>query len=243
MPQNETQVMSGDYNAELKSLDLELCSEWQTLIGSELEKRYFKNLVGFLKSQIAQGKEVFPPPGQIFAALNATPPSQVKAVILGQDPYHGNGQAHGLSFSVCKGTPIPPSLKNIFKELSEDVNVSTPNSGDLTKWTKQGVLLLNTVLTVESGRAASHRKQGWETFTDAIIAALNARSQPIVFILWGAFAHKKGDLVRCPPHLILKSVHPSPLSAYGGFWGSKPFSKTNQFLKNNNLPLIDWSLL
>ena len=187
-------------------------------------------------------KTIFPPKDLIFNALKLTPYSKVKVVIVGQDPYHGVGEAHGLSFSVQEGVKLPPSLQNIYKELYDDLGIPVAKKGDLTKWAKEGVLLLNAVLTVEKDKAASHRGKGWELLTDYIIKLLNQKEEPIVFILWGNFAKEKAKYITNPHHLIIKSAHPSPLSAYNGFFGSKPFSKTNEFLKKNNLKEIDWNI-
>lgn len=217
--------------------------EWKSLLGQEFLKPYMAELKAFLRKEAAAGKTIFPKGADIFNALNLTPPSRVRAVILGQDPYHGPGQAHGLCFSVQDGVRPPPSLVNIFKELQSDLGFERPASGNLTHWAEQGILLLNTVMTVERGKAASHRKQGWENFTDAVIRALSAQEQPIVFILWGSFAHSKAEMIRCPPHLILRAPHPSPLSAHTGFWGTKPFSKTNKFLRKHGRGEIDWRLV
>ena len=187
-------------------------------------------------------KTIFPPKDLIFNALKLTPYSNVKVVIVGQDPYHGVGEAHGLSFSVQEGVKLPPSLQNIYKELNDDLGIPISGKGDLTKWAKEGVLLLNAVLTVEKDKAASHRGKGWELLTDYIIKLLNQKEEPIVFILWGNFAKEKAKYITNPKHLIIKSAHPSPLSAYNGFFGSKPFSKTNDFLKKNNFKEIDWNI-
>ena len=178
----------------------------------------------------------------MFNALKYTPYSKVKAVILGQDPYHGKGQAHGLSFSVLEGIPKPPSLKNIFKELYDDLNIKEPPHGNLTKWAKEGVLLLNSVLTVEAGKPTSHANIGWEIFTDHIISLINQKDTPVVFLLWGTYAKQKKELITNPHHLIIESAHPSPYSANYGFLGSKPFSKTNAFLQANGLDPIDWMI-
>lgn len=221
---------------------IKLHPEWKALIGQEFAKPYMAALREFLKKEAVRGAKIFPKGSDVFNALNTTPPSHVKAVILGQDPYHGLGQAHGLCFSVQEGVPPPPSLVNIFKEMKTDLGHEIPRSGVLTKWAEQGVLLLNTVMTVERGKAASHRKQGWETFTDAIIKALSDREEPMVFLLWGNFAAAKADMIRCPPHLVLKAPHPSPLSAHGGWWGCRHFSKANKFLKENGRGPIDWKL-
>ncbi|HPD02176.1 MAG TPA: uracil-DNA glycosylase [Clostridia bacterium] len=194
-----------------------------------------------LVAEYRSGK-VYPPADMIYRALKLTPYEEVKAVILGQDPYHGAGQAHGLCFSVPEGIECPPSLINIFKELESDLKISAPRSGNLEKWAKEGVLLLNASLTVRAGQPMSHAKLGWEALTDAIISKLNLRKQPLVFILWGAFARSKKMLITLPHHLILESAHPSPLSAHNGFFGSRPFSKTNDFLIKNNIFPIDWRL-
>lgn len=218
-----------------------LKNDWNKLIGDEFEKDYYKNLHDFLKNEYAS-KIIYPDMFDIFNALHFTPFKDVKVVILGQDPYHGPNQAHGLSFSVNKGIKTPPSLVNIYKELHSDLNCYIPNNGYLKKWSDQGVLLLNTVLTVRCGEANSHKKAGWETFTDKIIETLNTKTTPIVFILWGNNAISKEKLITNKTHLIIKSVHPSPLSASRGFFGSKPFSQTNDFLKKNNLTPIDWQI-
>lgn len=221
---------------------VKLQPEWKKALHSEFTKPYMGELREFLRQEAAKHKKVFPPGPEIFNAFEHTPLSKVKVVILGQDPYHGPGQAHGLSFSVKPGVPPPPSLKNIFKEMASDIHAPIPKSGDLTPWADQGVLLLNTVLTVEQGQAASHRKRGWEQFTDAVIHTLSEQDRPIVFILWGAFAQSKAEMIRTPPHYILKAPHPSPLSAHNGFWGSKPFSKTNAILEKLGEKPIDWRL-
>lgn len=186
-------------------------------------------------------KTIFPPKNYIFNALKLTSYENTKVVIVGQDPYHGEGEAHGLSFSVQQGVKIPPSLQNIYKELYSDLNINPKDNGDLTNWAKQGVLLLNAVLTVEKDKAASHRNMGWELLTDYIIKTLNMKDTPVVFILWGNFAKEKAKFITNPHHYIITSPHPSPFSAYSGFFGSKPFSKTNDFLLKNGLVPIDWS--
>ena len=216
--------------------------EWKKVLLPEFKKSYMQGLRVFLKEEVKKGKTIYPRGNDFFNALNLTPLSKVKVVILGQDPYHGPGQAHGLCFSVQEGIPPPPSLKNIFKELNADLKIPIPKGGNLTKWTQQGVLLLNTVLTVEASQAASHRNKGWERFTDEIIKILSTREDPIVFVLWGAFAQSKESMIRVPPHKVIKSVHPSPLSAHGGFFGSKPFSKVNTYLREWKKKEIDWSL-
>ncbi len=216
-------------------------NEWDELLKDEFQKEYYLQLRKFLKHEYAT-KTVYPDMYHIFNALQSTSYSDVKAVILGQDPYHGPGQAHGLCFSVQKGVQPPPSLQNIFKEQQSDVGITLPSHGDLTAWTKQGVLLLNTVLTVQQGLPNSHKNKGWEIFTDRIISLLDAREKPIVFLLWGANAGAKTALIRHPHHLILKTVHPSPLSAHRGWFGCHHFSKTNMFLQQNGMTPIDWQL-
>jgi len=216
-------------------------NDWLPALGAEFKKPYYKNLYEFVKNEY-NTTQVFPPADDIFNAFHFTPLSEVKAVIIGQDPYHEPGQAHGLCFSVKPGVDIPPSLVNIYKELSDDLGCYIPNNGYLEKWAKQGVLMLNTVLTVQAHRANSHRGRGWEEFTDAAIRALNAQDRPIVFVLWGKPAQSKKSMLNNPKHLILEAPHPSPLSSYRGFFGSKPFSKTNEFLKKNGLPPIDWQI-
>ncbi|SHJ91406.1 Uracil-DNA glycosylase [Hathewaya proteolytica DSM 3090] len=216
-------------------------NDWQDLIKNEFHKEYYINLHNFLYNEY-KTKTIYPDMYDIFNALNYTAYKDVKAVILGQDPYHGPGQAHGLSFSVKPGVPAPPSLVNIYKELHNDLGCYIPNNGYLKKWADQGVLLLNTVLTVRGGIANSHKNKGWEQFTDAIIQLLNKREDPIVFILWGNNAQSKIKLITNPKHLIIKSVHPSPLSASRGFFASKPFSKTNDFLVSIGKTPIDWQI-
>ena len=215
---------------------------WKKALLPEFSASYMEGLREFLKTEANAGKSIFPRGPDIFNALDLTPIHKVEVVILGQDPYHGAGQAHGLSFSVKDCVRPPPSLKNIYKEMADDLGLPIPASGNLTRWAEQGVLLLNSVLTVEEGKAASHRKKGWENFTDQIIRVLSDREDPIVFILWGAFAQSKIPMIRVPPHAILKSVHPSPLSAYAGFFGSKPFSRTNEILRGWGKKEIDWKL-
>lgn len=214
---------------------------WHELLLPEMEKPYYKNLRQFLIEEY-KTNTVYPDMYSIFNALHYTDYDDVKAVILGQDPYHGPNQAHGLSFSVRRGVPAPPSLVNIYKEMKDDLGLPIPSHGCLEKWAKQGVLLLNTVLTVRAGEANSHRDMGWEEFTDHIIKILNERDRPMVFILWGAPAIRKESMIDQTKHLVVKSPHPSPLSAYRGFFGSKPFSRTNQFLVKNGIDPIDWRL-
>lgn len=214
---------------------------WDTVLDSEYHKEYFANIVKFV-NKVYKEKTIFPPKGRILSALDITDYNDVKVVILGQDPYHGIGEANGLAFSVNDGVKIPPSLKNIYKELHDDLGVEIPNTGNLESWAKEGVLLLNSVLTVEKDKPASHKNIGWETFTDSIIKKLNERDKPIVFILWGNFAKSKKELITNPKHLVLTSSHPSPFSVNYGFFGSKPFSKTNEFLRKNGIKEIDWTI-
>lgn len=199
-------------------------------------KNFYKKIM-----DMYEVKEIYPPKDYIFNALKLTSYENTKVVIVGQDPYHGKGEAHGLSFSVQKGVRVPPSLQNIYKELKDDLGIPPKDNGDLTGWAKQGVLLLNSVLTVEKDKAASHRNLGWELMTDYIIKLFNLKEEPVVFILWGNFAKEKAKLITNPHHYIIMSPHPSPFSAYSGFFGSKPFSKTNKFLEKNGLVPIDWS--
>ncbi|MFB1016061.1 MAG: uracil-DNA glycosylase [Alteromonadaceae bacterium] len=216
---------------------------WQTLINQEQAKPYFQSLLTNIQQQRADGLTIFPSENNVFNAFENVDISEVKVVILGQDPYHGEGQAHGLAFSVLPNIKIPPSLANIYKELCTDIDdFVTPNHGFLQPWAKQGVLLLNTVLTVQQANAHSHAKLGWETFTDAVITELNEQNDHCVFILWGAHAQKKGRNINNGKHLVLSGPHPSPLSAYRGFFGSKPFSQTNTWLASKGLSPIDWRL-
>ncbi len=210
-------------------------------MSAEFGKEYYKKLYSFIVKEY-QTQTVYPPKDDVLRAFNLTPLSEVKVVILGQDPYHEPGQAHGLSFSVKKGIPKPPSLENIYKELNSDLGVPIPRTGDLTKWAKQGVLLLNASLTVRRGQADSHKGMGWEIFTDRVISLLNERKEPLVFILWGGKAKAKIPLITNKQHYIITSAHPSPLSASYGFFGSKPFSKCNAFLESRGIAPIDWSL-
>lgn len=220
----------------------QLHPSWQAVLGDELEKPYMQALRHFLKEEKAAGKVIYPPSPLIFNAFNHTPFDQVKVVIIGQDPYHGPNQAHGLSFSVPNGIALPPSLQNIFKEIASDLNIKMSRNGDLTKWANQGVLLLNATLTVEQAKAGAHQGKGWERFTDAAIAALNEHREGLVFVLWGSYAQKKGDMIDANRHLVLKSVHPSPLSAHRGFFGNHQFSKINQYLTQRGQTQIDWQL-
>lgn len=214
-------------------------NDWDEIIGEEFKKDYYIRLREFLKEEYAK-HTVYPDMHSIFNALKLTPYKDVRVVILGQDPYHEPNQAHGLCFSVQDGTPLPPSLKNIYKELEADLGIPPSKSGDLTRWAKQGVLLLNTVLTVRRGEANSHKGKGWELLTDEIIRKLNDKTEPIVFILWGANARSKKSLITNPIHGIIESAHPSPLSAFNGFFGSRPFSRANKFLILNRIPPINW---
>lgn len=216
-------------------------NEWDALLADEIKKDYYLRLREFLKQEYTT-RRIYPPMEDIFNALRHTSYSDVRAVILGQDPYHGAGQAHGMCFSVKKGTPPPPSLQNIFKELKADLGIDPPNHGELTQWADNGVLLLNTVLTVREGQANSHRGMGWEHFTDRVIQLLNERQQPIVFLLWGGNARSKASLITNPQHLVLQCAHPSPLSAYNGFFGCRHFSKTNEFLTQHGMQPINWKL-
>lgn len=216
-------------------------NEWDSLLAEEFKKDYYLRLRSILANEY-KTQTIYPNMYDIFNALKYTSYSDVKAVILGQDPYHGPGQAHGLCFSVKKGVEPPPSLKNIFKEIKDELGIEPPNHGELTAWTKQGVLLLNTVLTVRAGQANSHKGLGWESFTDKVIELLNERSKPMVFLLWGANARQKTTLITNPAHLILSCAHPSPLSAYNGFFGCGHFKRCNEFLISNGEEPIDWRL-
>jgi uracil-DNA glycosylase len=225
----------------------QLHPSWQAVIGDEFNKPYMQALREFLKQEKAAGKTIYPASPLIFNAFHHTPFEQVRVVIIGQDPYHGQDnkgqvQAHGLSFSVPAGVALPPSLQNIFKEISADLNVQMGKSGDLTPWAEQGVLLLNATLTVEQAKAGSHQNKGWEAFTDAAIQALNAHREQLVFVLWGSYAQKKGAFIDENKHLVLKSVHPSPLSAHRGFFGNQQFSRINQYLIAHGQAAINWQL-
>ncbi|AJR09876.1 uracil-DNA glycosylase [Photobacterium gaetbulicola] len=216
---------------------------WQDVIDAERQKPYFQQVEQYVAAERSAGKVIYPPQEDVFNALQATPLSQVKVVILGQDPYHGPDQAHGLSFSVRHGVKIPPSLANMYKELAADIDgFSPPAHGNLQHWAEQGVLLLNTVLTVEQGNAHSHAKIGWETFTDRLIEVIDQQSEGIVFLLWGAHAQKKGKKIHTERHHVLRAAHPSPLSAYRGFFGCQHFSQTNRLLSQMNKPEINWLL-
>src|SRR6476469_5290730 len=223
-------------------MDVKIESSWKEHLKKEFTRDYFQQIVFHLKTERAAGATIYPPGQQIFNAFDLTPFDDVKVVILGQDPYHGECQAHGLSFSVPNGVKPPPSLVNIFKELHEDVGIAIPKNGNLTKWAKQGVLLLNAVLTVRAKEPGSHAKIGWMNFTDAVIKTISAQKQNIVFMLWGRFAHEKQVLIDESKHYVLKAAHPSPFSADKGFFGCKHFSKTNELLVQNKIEPIDWSL-
>ncbi len=221
---------------------IQLESSWQQWLQQEFQLDYMQNLRAFLCAEKNAGKHIYPPGSQIFAAFNATPFNQVKVVILGQDPYHNLGQAHGLCFSVPPGISPPPSLLNIYKELQSDIGFVPPDHGNLTAWAAQGVLLLNAVLTVEQNKAASHQGKGWERFTDKVVSVLNEECEGLVFMLWGSYAQKKGQYIKRSKHLVLESAHPSPLSAYRGFLGNGHFSRTNAWLLQNSKAIIDWQL-
>ncbi len=222
---------------------IRLHESWLSPLRAEFEAPYMQALRQFLKIEREAGKLIYPPASKWFAALDLTPLQKTRVVILGQDPYHGEGQAHGLCFSVQKGVRAPPSLINIHNEMKSDLGLRPPPHGNLESWAEQGVLLLNSVLTVEAGHAASHKGQGWEQFTDAIIRLLNSQSRPLVFILWGSYAQKKAAFVDRGRHLVITSAHPSPLSAHNGFFGSKPFSRTNAFLREQAQVEINWQIV
>ena len=218
-----------------------ITNDWLIEVGTQFQEKYYTDLYKFVKSEYSN-YEIYPKAEDIFNAFHFTPLEKVKVVIIGQDPYHNEGQAHGLCFSVKPEVTIPPSLVNIYKELQDDIGCIIPNNGYLEKWAKQGVLMLNTVLTVRAHQANSHQGKGWEKFTNAVIHAVNEQDRPIVFILWGKPAQLKKNMLNNPNHLVLEAPHPSPLSSYRGFFGSKPFSKTNNFLKKNGLEVIDWQI-
>ncbi|MFK7956972.1 MAG: uracil-DNA glycosylase [Lysobacterales bacterium] len=222
--------------------DTIISDSWDRHLASEFDEPYMGKLREFLKTEKAAKKTLFPPSSQVFEALKLTPLEHTRVVILGQDPYHGPGQAHGLSFSVPPGIPIPPSLKNIFKEIESDLGIPMPAHGHLSHWARQGVLLLNSVLTVEQGNAGAHQGQGWETFTDAVVTRLDQACSGLVFMLWGSYAQKKGQLISRERHQVLESAHPSPLSAHRGFLGCRHFSLANDYLATHAKPPIDWSL-
>lgn len=216
---------------------------WKKHLNQEFGQPYMADLKKFLKTEMDKKKTIYPKASNFFKAFDSTPFDEVKVVILGQDPYHGPGQAHGLSFSVPQGVVVPPSLKNIYKEIEADLKVKMPKHGNLENWAKQGVLLLNATLSVEGGKAGSHQKRGWEQFTDGAIRALNDQREHLVFMLWGSYAQKKGEFIDRNKHLVLQSPHPSPLSAHRGFLGNRHFSKANEYLKQNGLAPIDWGNL
>ncbi len=220
-------------------MEVRIDPSWKAVLQPEFDKPYFEELTKFVRQEYTT-KRIFPPAKLIFNAFDQCPFDQVKVVIIGQDPYHGEGQAHGLCFSVMEGVEAPPSLVNIFKEIERDLGIPIPQSGNLTRWAEQGVLLLNATLTVQAHRAGSHQNKGWEEFTDAAIRALAEQKEHLVFILWGSYAQQKGAFIDTNKHLVLKSVHPSPLSAYRGFIGNNHFSITNNYLKENGLQEIDW---
>ena len=222
-------------------MEVKIEQSWKSALADEFNKPYFESLVGFLRQEKAAGVTIFPPGRQIFRAFDLTPMDKVKVVILGQDPYHGPGQAHGLSFSVPAGVPAPPSLKNIFKEIESDLGVKMSGCPDLEAWAQQGVLLLNAVLTVRSGEAASHRRSGWQEFTDAVIKCISDRCEGVVFMLWGSFARAKSALIDSSRHYVLEAAHPSPL-ARGAFFGCRHFSRANDYLKASGRAPIDWQL-
>jgi uracil-DNA glycosylase len=221
--------------------DVEIAPDWKALLEAEFSKDYFKQLTEFVRSEYKTG-DIYPPGKHIFRALNETPVSDVKVVILGQDPYHGPGQANGLCFSVNPGIKVPPSLVNIFKEIKEDLGAPVPNYGDLSSWARQGVLLLNATLTVRKGQAGSHQNKGWEHFTDAVIKAVNAERKSVVYMLWGSYARKKGQVINREYNLVLESPHPSPLSAHRGFFGNGHFSKANAYLESKDVEPVEWGL-
>ena len=222
--------------------DIKLHPEWLEALGGEFERDYMQRLRAFLLERRQAGAQIYPPGSQIFSALDSTPLSKVKVVILGQDPYHGPGQAHGLCFSVQKGVRVPPSLVNIFKEIESDLGVPPPGHGHLQAWAERGVLLLNAVLTVERGSAGAHQGKGWEQFTDAAVRAVNDQRENVAFLLWGSQAQKKGAGIDSRRHLVLKAPHPSPLSAHRGFFGCRHFSKANEWLESRGAAPIDWRL-
>jgi uracil-DNA glycosylase len=221
---------------------IQLDASWKAVLGDEFQKPYFQTLKAFLQTEKQKGKTIYPPGKLIFNAFDSTPFEKVKVVILGQDPYHGPGQAHGLCFSVPRGIASPPSLINIYKEIKEEFGFPIPAHGNLEKWTRQGVLLLNAMLTVEANQAASHQNKGWEQFTDAAIHLLNEKREGLVFMLWGGYAKRKGAFIDTKKHLVLTASHPSPLSAHTGWFGNKHFSKANDYLKSIGKEPIDWKI-
>ena len=216
-------------------------NSWDEILKDEYQKDYFKNIAMFINKEYRE-KTIFPPKSNILRAFKLTDYDNVKVVILGQDPYHGINEANGLAFSVSKGVRLPPSLQNIYKELYNDLGITISTNGDLEKWAREGVLLLNSVFTVEKDKPASHKNIGWEQFSDEVIKKVNEKNTPVVFILWGNFAKSKAKYITNPIHLVITSPHPSPFSAYSGFFGSKPFSRTNEFLRKNNIKEIDWKI-
>ncbi|MBK5207892.1 MAG: uracil-DNA glycosylase [Flavobacteriaceae bacterium] len=221
-------------------MNLKITDSWKNILQAEFEKPYFEQLINYVKEEYAINK-CYPEPNQIFEAFNLCSFEDLKVVIIGQDPYHGEGQAHGLCFSVNEGVAHPPSLKNIFKEIETDLAIPYPESGNLERWAKEGVLLLNATLTVQSKNAGSHQNKGWEQFTDAVITIISEKKEHVIFLLWGGYAKKKGKKIDQKKHCVLTCGHPSPLSANRGYWfGNKHFSKTNNYLKNNYLPVIKW---
>ena len=220
-------------------MQVKIEKSWQEVLQVEFDKPYFESLVSFVKQEYASNT-IFPPAGQIFNAFNTCPFNNVKVVILGQDPYHGPGQAHGLCFSVNDGIQFPPSLQNIFKEITSDLGIPVPKTGNLTRWAEQGVLLLNATLTVRASQAGSHQGKGWEEFTDAVIKTISEKAENVVFILWGSYAIKKKTLINASKHCILTAPHPSPLSSYRGFFGCKHFSQTNTYLTSKGKTPIEW---
>ena len=223
-------------------MDVKIEASWKEILHDEFDKPYFQHIPGHLKTEKSQGKTIYPPGGVIFNAFNITPFDNIKIVIIGQDPYHGPGQAHGLCFSVQNGVPPPPSLVNIFKELKEDIGMAIPSHGNLTRWAEQGVFLLNASLTVRAGEPMSHAKIGWAQFTDTVIKTISDKKNHVVFMLWGKFAQDKKILIDEKKHLILKAAHPSPLSAHNGFFGCKHFSKANQYLMSKGMDPVDWRI-
>jgi len=230
------------FNEPQKPINVKMEESWKTVLTDEFSKDYFHQLVELLKKAKQSNTTIYPPGSLIFNAFNTTPFEKVKVVVLGQDPYHNPGEAMGLSFSVPKGKRIPPSLKNIYKEMNTDLGIPIANHGDLTKWAEQGVFLLNAMLTVEKNKPRSHQKLGWQNFTDAVIQILSTQSEHLVFMLWGGFAKKKKELIDSSKHLILEAAHPSPLAG-GAYFGSKHFSKANEYLEQNDLEPIDWNLM
>ncbi|MGZ8540335.1 MAG: uracil-DNA glycosylase [Chitinophagaceae bacterium] len=223
-------------------MEVKIEDSWKEILHDEFDKAYFQHIPLHLKTEKSQGKTIYPPGGFIFNAFNTTPFDKIKVVIIGQDPYHGPRQAHGLCFSVQNGVPPPPSLVNIFKELKEDIGMDIPGHGNLTKWAEQGVFLLNASLTVRAGEPMSHSKIGWAEFTDSVIKTISDKKEHVVFLLWGKFAQDKKILIDEKKHLILRAAHPSPLSAYSGFFGCRHFSKANEYLMSKGIDPVDWSL-